>query len=430
MSMLDITRDLFKREYGIEDETVKLVERAEGLIKPVFERYDAIAQHNQIKVLNAFHKNHINESHFSWANGYGHDDFGREAVAKVYADALGAEKCIVGPFIQDGTHALACTYFGILRHGDGLVYCTGKPYDTMETVIGLRGSEPGTLKEHGIKFSQVDLLEGGLIDLEGCRKAIGENTKMLVIQRSLGYSYRHAFSLGEIAEWVKACKSVKPDVICMVDNCYGEFIDVMEPVQAGADIMAGSLMKNPGGGITMGGGYVAGRADLVDMVAARVVCPGLGTDSGLMYDQTRRIFQGIFCAPRTVNGAAKGAALISKAFELLGYEVSPRAEDPRNDIVTAIRMHSAEQLIAFCEAVQMSAPINADYLPEPGKMSGYQDKIILASGSFVQGSTMEVSADAPLREPYTVYYQGGLSYEHVKFCCMNVIQTLKKKGLL
>ena len=428
--MLEETRKLIKEGYGVEDETMDLVEKAESLITATFKRYDDIAQYNQVRVLKAFHKNRINESHFSWANGYGHDDFGRDAVARVYADALGAEKCIVGPFIQDGTHALACTYLGLLRPGDQFIYCTGKPYDTMETVIGLRGSEPGTLKEFGIKYGQVDLLEGGMIDLEGCKKAIGPDTKMVVVQRSLGYSYRHAFSIDEIRQWVSACKSVKPDVICMVDNCYGEFIDICEPVSAGADIMAGSLMKNPGGGITMGGGYVAGREDLVDIVASRVVCPGLGTDSGLMYDQTRRIFQGIFCAPRTVNGAMKGAALISKAFELLGYEVSPRAEDPRNDIVTAIKMKSADQLIAFCEAVQMSAPISADFMPEPGKMSGYQDKIILASGSFVQGSTMEVSADAPLREPYIAYYQGGLSYEHVKFCCMNVIQVLKNRGLL
>ncbi|MBQ6012970.1 MAG: methionine gamma-lyase family protein [Firmicutes bacterium] len=428
--MLEETRKLINEGYGVEDETMDLVEKAESLITATFKRYDDIAQYNQVRVLKAFHKNRINESHFSWANGYGHDDFGRDAVARVYADALGAEKCIVGPFIQDGTHALACTYLGLLRPGDQFIYCTGKPYDTMETVIGLRGSEPGTLKEFGIKYGQVDLLEGGMIDLEGCKKAIGPDTKMVVVQRSLGYSYRHAFSIYEIRRWVSACKSVKPDVICMVDNCYGEFIDICEPVSAGADIMAGSLMKNPGGGITMGGGYVAGREDLVDIVASRVVCPGLGTDSGLMYDQTRRIFQGIFCAPRTVNGAMKGAALISKAFELLGYEVSPRAEDPRNDIVTAIKMKSADQLIAFCEAVQMSAPISADFMPEPGKMSGYQDKIILASGSFVQGSTMEVSADAPLREPYIAYYQGGLSYEHVKFCCMNVIQVLKNRGLL
>ncbi len=428
--MLEETRKLIKEGYGVEDETMDLVEKAESLITATFKRYDDIAQYNQVRVLKAFHKNRINESHFSWANGYGHDDFGRDAVARVYADALGAEKCIVGPFIQDGTHALACTYLGLLRPGDQFIYCTGKPYDTMETVIGLRGSEPGTLREFGIKYGQVDLLEGGMIDLEGCKKAIGPETKMVVVQRSLGYSYRHAFSIDEIRQWVAACKSVKPDVICMVDNCYGEFIDICEPVSAGADIMAGSLMKNPGGGITMGGGYVAGREDLVDIVASRVVCPGLGTDSGLMYDQTRRIFQGIFCAPRTVNGAMKGAALISKAFELLGYEVSPRAEDPRNDIVTAIKMKSADQLIAFCEAVQMSAPISADFMPEPGKMSGYQDKIILASGSFVQGSTMEVSADAPLREPYIAYYQGGLSYEHVKFCCMNVIQVLKNRGLL
>ena len=428
--MLEETRKLIKEGYGVEDETMDLVEKAESLITATFKRYDDIAQYNQVRVLKAFHKNRINESHFSWANGYGHDDFGRDAVARVYADALGAEKCIVGPFIQDGTHALACTYLGLLRPGDQFIYCTGKPYDTMETVIGLRGSEPGTLREFGIKYGQVDLLEGGMIDLEGCKNAIGPDTKMVVVQRSLGYSYRHAFSIDEIRQWVSACKSVKPDVICMVDNCYGEFIDICEPVSAGADIMAGSLMKNPGGGITMGGGYVAGREDLVDIVASRVVCPGLGTDSGLMYDQTRRIFQGIFCAPRTVNGAMKGAALISKAFELLGYEVSPRAEDPRNDIVTAIKMKSADQLIAFCEAVQMSAPISADFMPEPGKMSGYQDKIILASGSFVQGSTMEVSADAPLREPYIAYYQGGLSYEHVKFCCMNVIQVLKNRGLL
>jgi len=428
--MLEETRKLIKEGYGVENETMDLVEKAESLITATFKRYDDIAQYNQVRVLKAFHKNRINESHFSWANGYGHDDFGRNAVARVYADALGAEKCIVGPFIQDGTHALACTYLGLLRPGDQFIYCTGKPYDTMETVIGLRGSEPGTLREFGIKYGQVDLLEGGMIDLEGCKKAIGPDTKMVVVQRSLGYSYRHAFSIDEIRRWVSACKSVKPDVICMVDNCYGEFIDICEPVSAGADIMAGSLMKNPGGGITMGGGYVAGREDLVDIVASRVVCPGLGTDSGLMYDQTRRIFQGIFCAPRTVNGAMKGAALISKAFELLGYEVSPRAEDPRNDIVTAIKMKSADQLIAFCEAVQMSAPISADFMPEPGKMSGYQDKIILASGSFVQGSTMEVSADAPLREPYIAYYQGGLSYEHVKFCCMNVIQVLKNRGLL
>ncbi len=428
--MLKETIDFIKEEYGIDSETLALIERAERQLPAVFARHDDIAQHCQIKVLRAFHKNHINENQFFWANGYGHDDLGREAVAKVYADALGAERCIVGPFIQDGTHALACTYFGLLRPGDGFIYCSGKPYDTMETVIGLRGSEPGTLLDLGVRYSQVDLLEGGRVDLEGCVNAIGPDTKMVVLQRSLGYSWRHAFSIDEIRAWSQACKSKKPDVICMVDNCYGEFTDILEPVRAGADIMAGSLMKNPGGGITMGGGYIAGRADLVEMAASRVVCPGLGTDSGLMYDQTRRIFQGLFCAPKTVCGAAKGAALFSKVFELAGYEVSPKAEDPRNDIVTAVRMSSPEQLIAFCEAVQMAAPINADFMPEPGKMSGYQDKIILASGSFVQGSTMEVSADAPLREPYTVYYQGGLSYEHIKFCCMFVVQTLKDRGLL
>lgn len=428
--MLNETVQYLGEAYGISQETIDLVNQAQDQIKDVFARYDNITEYNQIKVLKAFHKNRITDSHFTWANGYGHDDFGREAVAKVYADALGAESCIVGPFIQDGTHALACTYLGLLRPGDQFIYCTGKPYDTMETVIGLKGSAKGTLKEFGVEYGQVDLLPNDCIDIEGVKKAIGPKTRMVVLQRSLGYSYRHAFSIPEIEEWAKACKSVKPDVICMVDNCYGEFLDIKEPVCVGADIMAGSLMKNPGGGITMGGGYVAGKKELTDIVATRVVCPGLGTDSGLMYDQTRRIFQGIFCAPRTVNGAIKGAALFAKVFENLGCEVTPKAEGPRNDVVTAIKMDSAEQLIAFCEAVQMSAPINAHFLPEPGEMSGYVDKIILASGSFVQGSTMEVSADAPLREPYIVYYQGGLSYEHAKFCCMNVVQRLKNKGLL
>jgi len=428
--MLKETQNFLKEEYEIEEETIELVEKAQKELISIFSHYDEITEYNQIKVLKAFHKNHINEGHFSWANGYGHDDNGREAVAKVYADVLGAQSCIVGPFIQDGTHALACTYMGLLRPDDEFIYCTGKPYDTMETIIGLRGNAKGTLKEFGIKYKQVELLENGNIDLKACQNAINEKTKMVVLQRSLGYSYRHAFSIDEIAEWASACKAIKPDVICMVDNCYGEFLDIKEPVEVGADIMASSLMKNPGGGITMGGGYVAGRSDLIEMVASRVVCPGLGTDSGLMYDQTRRIFQGIFCAPKTVNGAIKGAALFSKVFENLGFEVSPLAEDKRNDVVTAIKMNSEEQLIAFCEAVQLSAPINADYLPEPGQMSGYQDKIIMASGSFVQGSTMEISADAPLRKPYIVYYQGGLSFEHCKFCCMNTVQRLKNKGLL
>lgn len=423
--------DFLKKEYGISEDIIEMTEKAQNELKDIFSELDNIAEYNQLKVLNAFHKNQVSESHFAWANGYGHNDYGRTLVGKVYADIFRAEEAIVGPFICDGTHALACTYLGILRPGDEFIYCTGKPYDTMETVIGLKGTSKGTLFDYGVEYKQVDLLPGSNnIDIEGVKKAIGPKTKMVVLQRSLGYSYRHAFSIPEIEEWVKACKSVKPDVICMVDNYYGEFLDYREPIEVGADIMASSLMKNPGGGITMGGGYVAGRADLVEMVSYRVIAPGLGTDSGLMYDQTRRILQGIFCAPRTVNGAAKGATLFARVFEMLGYEVSPKATDPRNDIVTAIKMKSEEQLIEFCKAIQASSAIGAQYVPEPGEMSGYVDKIIMASGSFVQGSTMEISADAPLREPYIVYYQGGLSYEHAKFACMNTIKYLRKQNLI
>lgn len=426
-----LTEDFLMREYRISEDIIQLAEEAQKELEGVFAAYDDIAEYNQLKVLKAFHDNKISENHFAWANGYGHDDQGRELVGKVYADIFHVDSCIVGPFICDGTHALACTYLGILRPGDEFIYCTGKPYDTMETVIGLNGNSKGTLFDYGVSFKQVDLLEGSNdIDIEGVKAAIGPKTKMVVLQRSLGYSYRHAFSIEEIRRWVKACKSVKPDVICMVDNCYGEFLDYYEPTDAGADIMAGSLMKNPGGGITMGGGYVAGRADLVELVSYRVIAPGLGTDSGLMYDQTRRILQGIFCAPRTVNNAIKGATLFAKVFEKLGYEVSPRAEDPRNDVVTAIKMHSREQLIEFCKAVQASSAIGAHYMPEPGQMSGYKDEIIMASGSFIQGSTMEVSADAPLREPYIVFYQGGLTYEHAKFVCMNVVSLLCRKNLI
>ncbi|MCQ2553476.1 MAG: methionine gamma-lyase family protein [Clostridia bacterium] len=423
--------DFLKKEYGIPEDVINLVNEAQEELTDKFKAYDEIAEYNQMKILKVFHDNHVSESHFAWANGYGHDDQGRDLVGKVYADIFKAESCIVGPFVCDGTHALACTYLGILRSGDEMIYCTGKPYDTMETIIGLKGTSKGTLFEYGVGFKQVDLLPGSNnIDIEGVKAAIGPKTKMVIIQRSLGYSYRHAFSIEEIREWVKACKSVKPDVICMVDNCYGEFLDFEDPIEAGVDIMAGSLMKNPGGGITMGGGYIAGRADLVEMVSYRVIAPGLGTDSGLMYDQTRRILQGIFCAPRTVNGAIKGATLVAKVFEKLGYEVSPKADDPRNDIVTAIKMNSREQLIEFCKAVQSSSAVGAHYAPEPGKPAGYSDEVIMASGSFIQGSTMEVSADAPLREPYIVYYQGGLSFEHIKFVCMNVVSTLRKKNLL
>ncbi len=428
--MLKKTEKLLCKQFGIYPETIKLVESAEKEIQPVFERYDQIAEYNQLKVLNAFHEHHISDMHFSWNNGYGHDDPGRYAIDKVYASSLGAEACIVRPTICDGTHALACTFLGILRPGDELIYCSGQPYDTMQTVIGLRGDGNGSLKSYGVSFRQVDLTAENNIDLEAVKAAIGPKTRMAALQRSLGYSYRHAFSIEEIAAWAAACKSVKPDIICMVDNCYGEFLDIKEPTDVGVDIMAGSLMKNPGGGIAEGGGYIAGRADLVEMVSYRVTAPGIGGDCGLMYDQARHILKGIFMGPRTVNGAIKGAALCSKTFEKLGFETTPKAEAPRNDIVTAIRLNTKEQLIEFCKAIQSAAAINAHYTPEEGEMPGYPDAVIMASGSFAQGSTMELSSDGPIREPYTVFFQGGLSYWHSKLGVMAAVQALKNNGMI
>ncbi len=428
--MLKETVRLLCEQFGISQETIDLIEQAEAKIQPAFRRYDEIAEFNQLKVLNAFHEHHISDMHFAWNNGYGHDDPGRDAIDKVYASSLGAEACIVRPTISDGTHALACTFLGILRPGDELLYCSGQPYDTMQTVIGLRGDGNGSLKSFGVSFAQVDLTPENNIDIEAVKAAIGPKTRMAALQRSLGYSYRHAFSIEEIREWAAACKSVKPDIICMVDNCYGEFLDVLEPVSVGVDVMAGSLMKNPGGGIAEGGGYIAGRADLVETVSYRVSAPGIGGDCGLMYDQARHILKGIFMGPRTVNGAIKGAALCSKVFEMLGFDTTPRAEAPRNDIVTAIRLDRKEQLIAFCRAIQAAAAINAHYTPEEGEMPGYPDAVIMASGSFAQGSTMELSADGPIREPFTVFFQGGLSYWHSKLGVMAAVQALKDNSLL
>ena len=428
--MTEASREFLYNEYGIDSNTVDAVEGAENAIAGVFKAYEENAEFNQYKILKAFHSNKVSDTHFSWINGYGHDDAGREICDRVYANALGCEAAIVRPNICDGTHALACTYLGILRPGDELLYCSGEPYDTMKTVIGLQGDGNGSLKDYGVSFDMVALKDGYFVDLDAVKRAIKPQTRMAVLQRSIGYSFRHAFSIDEIREWALVCKSVKPDIICMVDNCYGTFIDTLEPVQVGADIQAGSLMKNIGGGIAMGGGYVAGRKDLVETVSYRVSAPGIGGDCGLMYDQTRRILQGIFMAPRTVCEAIKGAALCAEVFMRQGFDVTPMPSSPRNDVVTAIKMKSPEQLIAFCKGIQAAAPINAHYAPEAGDMPGYEDPIIMASGSFVQGSTMELSADAPLREPYTAYYQGALSYEHAKFGVMYALQSLKNEGLL
>ena len=428
--MNEETLKYVKENFGVDADIVDAVEAAEKRLSGVFGKLDGIMEYNQYKVLKEFQKARINDQHFAWNTGYGYDDVGRAALEKLYASVFGAEAGLVRPTIVNGTHALASVYFGLLRPGDELIYCTGDPYDTMQTVIGIKGSAAGSLKEFGIHYSQVGLLPGNEIDIEGVKKAIGPRTKVVVVQRSRGYSFRNAFRIDQIEAWAKACKEVKPDVICMVDNCYGEFTDIKEPVQVGADIMAGSLIKNPGGGIAVSGGYIVGRQELVDMVANRVTCPGIGGECGLTFGQTRNMFQGFFIAPRVTNGALRGAALCAEVFAQLGYEVCPGPEDARNDIVEAVKLGSPEAVCAFCEGVQAAAPIDSYVTPIPWDMPGYTDQVIMAAGSFIGGSSIELSADAPMREPYTVYFQGGITYEHSKFGVMKALQALKDAGCL
>lgn len=424
------TKSFLKEKLGVDFDTVERVDRAEKSLSSNFERLDEIMCYNQYKVLHEFQKARINDQHFAWNTGYGYDDVGRAALEQLFADIFGAEAGFVRTQIVNGTHALASVYLGLLRSGDELIYCNGDPYDTMQTVIGLKGEAEGSLKEYGVKYRQIDMLPGNRVDIEAVKKAIGKDTKVAALQRSRGYTFRNAMTIAQIEEWAAACHEVKPDIICMVDNCYGEFTDIKEPTEVGADIMAGSLIKNPGGGLALSGGYIVGRKELVDRVSYRVICPGIGGECGLTFGQTRTMFQGFFIAPRVTNGAVKGAALCASVFKELGYEVCPGPDDPRNDIVEAVRLKTPEAVCAFCEGVQAAAPIDAYVTPIPWDMPGYTDQVIMAAGAFVGGSSIELSADAPMREPYDVFFQGGITYEHSKFGVMKALQQMKDKGLI
>ncbi len=428
--MTNDTLNLLKEKFGIDADIIDKVEKAESSLSNVYSKLNEIMTFNQYKVLHYFQEARINDQHFAWNTGYGYDDIGRTALEQLFANVFGAEAGLVRTQIVNGTHALASVYLGLLRSGDELIYCNGNPYDTMQTVIGLKGDAVGSLREYGVTYKQVDLLPGNKVDIEGVKKAIGPKTKVVALQRSRGYVFRNAMTISQIEEWAKTCHEVKPDVICMVDNCYGEFTDIKEPTEVGADIMAGSLIKNPGGGLALSGGYIVGKKELVDKVSYRVICPGIGGECGLTFGQSRTMFQGLFLAPRVTNGAIKGAALCAKVFSDLGYEVCPGPNDPRNDIVEAIKLGSPEAVCAFCEGVQAAAPIDAYVTPIPWDMPGYTDKVIMAAGAFVGGSSIELSADAPMREPYNVFFQGGITYEHSKFGVIKAVQQMKDKGLI
>ena len=424
------TNQLLQDKFKIDPRVLELTEAAEKETAEDFKVLDDIMTYNQYKILDAFQKNRLSDMHFGWNTGYGYDDAGRDAIEKVYADIFHTDKALVRPTIVNGTHALAITLLGILRPGDELIYCTGGPYDTLEEVIGIRGEGNGSLKDYGISYKQVELLPDGSIDLNGIAEAITDKTRMVTVQRATGYGWRKAITIDEIARWAEFVENLNPDIIKMTDNCYGEFLDIKEPTDVGVDVIAGSLIKNPGGGLALTGGYVCGRADLIDKIQYRMTCPGIGGECGLTFGQTRAMFQGLFQAPKVVNGAVKGAILCGKAYEKLGFEVCPKPEDKRSDIIQAVRLKTPEAVEAFCQAIQAAAPVDSHVSPIPWDMPGYESQVIMAAGAFVQGSSIELSADAPMREPYNVYFQGGLTYEHSKFGVIKSLDTLLKKGII
>jgi cystathionine beta-lyase family protein involved in aluminum resistance len=424
------TRELLMNDFKIDGRILDLVSQSEDDVKARFAELDDIMAYNQYKVLAAFRKNRISDTHFGWNTGYGYDDAGRDAVEKVYADIFHTEAALVRPTIVNGTHALAVTLMGILRPGDEMIYCTGRPYDTLEEVIGIRGQGKGSLNEFMVNYKQVELLPGGEIDLDGLRKAITDKTRMVCIQRATGYSWRKAVTIDQIAKVTAFVHDIDPRIICMADNCYGEFLDYKEPTDVGIDVLAGSLIKNPGGGLALSGGYVCGRSDLIEKISYRMTCPGIGGECGLTFGQTRAVLQGLFTAPKVVNGALKGAVLCGRAYEKLGYEICPAISDTRSDIIQAVKLGSPEAVVSFCEGIQAAAPVDSFVTPEPWDMPGYEDPVVMAAGAFVQGSSIELSADAPIREPYTVYFQGGLTYEHSKLGVLMSLNTLLNKGLL
>ena len=423
--MLKETSELLKEYYGLDDETFELSNEVMEDIKEQFDKIKEIREYNQYKVLRAMQRANLSDNHFNWTTGYGYNDIGREKIEEIYADVFGAEDALVRPIIVNGTHALSLCIQGIVRPGDEILSITEKPYDTLQGVIGIR-EEKGSLKEFGVTYQDVDFLPDGNIDLKGVKKKINERTKLVMIQRSKGYSWRKSLSIEDIKEAIDVVKSVNKDLIVMVDNCYGEFLDTKEPTEVGADIMAGSLIKNPGGGLALTGGYIAGRKDLVEMISYRLTTPGIGKECGLTFGTTRNVLQGFFMAPYITSQAVMGAIYCARMFEKLGYEVLPKYNDLRSDIIQVVRLKNAEEVIAFCQGVQAAAPVDSYVKPEPWAMPGYEDEVIMAAGAFIQGSSIELSADAPIRPPYNVYFQGGLTFDHSKMGTLKAVEYIKK----
>ncbi|MCH5265647.1 MAG: methionine gamma-lyase family protein [Lachnospiraceae bacterium] len=417
--------------FGIDERVIDFGNRVLEEIKERFAALDETAEINQLKVIHAMQKNRVSESHLSGSTGYGYNDTGRDTLERVYADIFRAEDALVRSQITCGTHALSLALSAVLRPGDELLSPVGKPYDTLEGVIGMEGSKTkGSLREFGIRYRQVDLLEDSEFDYDGIRAAIGEKTKLVTIQRSKGYALRKTLSVERIRELIAFIKSIKPEVICMVDNCYGEFVETIEPTEVGADLCVGSLIKNPGGGLAPLGGYLVGRKDLIELAACRLTAPGLGKEVGASLQVNPAFYQGLFLSPTVVASALKSAVFAANLYEKLGFTASPDGTESRHDIIQAIAFGSPERVIAFCQGIQQAAPVDSYVLPEPYAMPGYHSDVIMAAGAFVQGSSIELSADAPIEPPYSVFFQGGITWPHGKLGILKTLQNMIDGGFV
>lgn len=407
-----------------------LVKEVETQIKEIQQKIEVTMEENQFKILKSYREHQVADFHFTPSTGYGYDDVGRDKLEAIYADVFGGEAAIVRPQIISGTHAIATCLFGVLRPGDELLYITGQPYDTLEEIVGIRGSGNGSLKEFGISYDCVQLLNEGDINFDEVAKRIKPNTKVIGIQRSKGYADRPSFTISKLTEMIAFVKEIKKDVIVFVDNCYGEFVETMEPCQVGADLIAGSLIKNPGGGIVKTGGYIVGKRELVDLASYRLTAPGIGKEVGASLYSLLEMYQGFFLAPHVVGQALKGAIFTASFLEKLQFKTNPKWDAERTDLIQSVQFDDEQMMIAFCQGIQLAAPINAHVIPYPSAMPGYEDKVIMAAGTFIQGASIELSADGPIRPPYIAYVQGGLTYAHVKIGILIAVDHLIKKDLL
>ncbi|MDP4162790.1 MAG: methionine gamma-lyase family protein [Bacillota bacterium] len=408
----------------------KIANEIEMKISGVHREIEGVIDRNTFRVIQSFQKHKVSDSHFMPSTGYGYDDAGRDTLESIYADVLGGEAGLVRPQIISGTHAISIALFGVLRPGDELLYITGKPYDTLEEIVGIRGNGVGSLKEFGITYNSVSLTDEGRIDWEGVANAIKPNTKMIGIQRSKGYATRPSFTVSEVGEMISFVKEIKSDVVVFVDNCYGEFVEEMEPCHVGADLMAGSLIKNPGGGIAKTGGYIVGKKQWVEACSYRMTSPGIGAEAGASLYSLLEMYQGFFLAPHVVGQALKGAVFTAAMLERLGMNSSPKWDAKRTDLIQSVQFDDRDKMVAFCQAIQYASPVNSHVTPYPSYMPGYEDDVIMAAGTFIQGASIELTADGPTRPPYVAYVQGGLTYSHVKIAVCLALNRLSENGLI